>query len=86
MAVCVKSVATRGTQYLAIDPDNTDPMNCPGWVIPTGDEYRSFWIAPPIEITSDQILYVFSWGMGAVLAMFLIGYVVSVAVKTVRKA
>lgn len=86
MAVCVKVVNSLGTEYLALDTANTDPMNCPGWVIPTGDEYRSFWIAQPVEITSEQVLYVFSWGMGAVLTMFFLGYVVSVAVRTVRKA
>lgn len=86
MSVCVKSLNSSGTQYLVIDADNTDSMNCPGWVIPTGDEYRSFWIANPVEITSEQVLYVFSWGMGAVLTMFFLGYVVSVAVKTLRKA
>jgi hypothetical protein len=38
------------------------------------------------ELTPDNVLYVFTWGMGAVLAMWALGYSVGIATGLIRRA
>jgi hypothetical protein len=38
-----------------------------------------------IGIDASTILYVYSWGMGSVLAMWQLGYAVGAAVTAIRK-
>lgn len=38
-----------------------------------------------LGITSDTIVYVYSWGVAAVLGLFCVGYAVGSAVSAVRR-
>ena len=82
MAICTE---LDNAGRIVQDTVNTDPLNCPGYVLPNGQEYLAYWIASPIEITPEQILYVFSWGFGAVLSFWVIGYIVGLAIKLISK-
>ena len=82
MAVCVK---LDGKHFIQ-DDANPDPLNCPGWVIPSGSEYNSFWLAQPIEFTSSEILLTFTFGLGAVLSIWAIGYALGIGLALIRKA
>lgn len=39
-----------------------------------------------LQPTAEQILYVFTWGMGAVVFLFFLGFVIAAAVKVIGKA
>lgn len=39
-----------------------------------------------LQPTADQILFVFTWGMGAVVFLFFLGFVIAAAVKVIGKA
>ncbi|SFV04509.1 hypothetical protein SAMN05216350_1216 [Polaromonas sp. YR568] len=39
-----------------------------------------------LGITPESVLYAFSWGMGAVILFWLIGFVTGVAVDAIKKA
>lgn len=38
-----------------------------------------------LGITPESITYVYSWGVAAVIAMFMVGYAVGVGVTAIRK-
>jgi hypothetical protein len=50
----------------------------------TAEDFAQF--AELIGITPENILYVFTWGMGAVLSVWAIGYAIGVAAQTIRRA
>lgn len=58
-----------------------DPVNCTGenagWI-----DYYSF---DPLQITSGDVLNVYSWGFGVILSMWALGYAVSAAVSLIKK-
>ena len=81
MAICTKLE----NGYLLQDSQNPDPLNCPGWVIPSGDEFKTYFIAPPFEPTPEAIMQVFTWGMSAVLIVWGVGFAISVAKKLISK-
>lgn len=64
---------------------------CSGYVLQTSAEYTavnsglSTAYLTLIGVDSSTILYVYTWGMGAVLSVWAIGYAVSAAIEIVRK-
>ncbi|MEL4178339.1 hypothetical protein [Roseateles sp. PN1] len=40
---------------------------------------------PSLGITAESVLYVWSWGFGAVLTFWFFGYCIGLAVRLVRK-
>ena len=48
--------------------------------------YNNPFNAELLGITPENILYVYTWGMGVILAVAAIGYAVGSAKKTVNKA
>lgn len=83
MSICVTSDSNGNLQA------TTDSIaECLGWVLLEANEYAS--IVQPIDyelmgITPEAILFVYTFGMGAVLAMWGIGYAIGSAVTAIRK-
>ena len=48
--------------------------------------YNNPFNAELLGITPENILYVYTWGMGAILAVAAIGYAVGSAKKTIDKS
>jgi len=65
--------------------------NCTGYLLQTAAELSSQnaiisnLTLDLIGIDPIKIAYVFSWGMGAVLSMWALGYAVGVSVNLIRK-
>lgn len=59
-----------------------DPVNCTG----TNSGWIDYYSFDPLGITAPDVLYVFSWGFGAVLFFWSIGYAAGVAIEAIRKA
>lgn len=62
-------------------PTVVDATSCPFVVSSFGE------IDPAaLGVTAGSIAYVYAWGVGAVLALWVIGYAVGVAVRVIRAA
>lgn len=65
--------------------------NCTAYLLQTATEFRNFNAAFSTDlmaflgIDSATILYVFTWGMGAVLMSWSLGYVVGIAQDLIKK-
>jgi len=65
-------------------------QDCTGYVLFTAQDYNSIEALSSVTLASIgidpiQIAYVFSWGMGAVLSMWALGYATGVAVQLIKK-
>ena len=86
MALCVHAVAGAVVENVA-----ETELTCTGYLLQTADESHAMstiFSSVSLEllgIDPDTILYVFSWGMGAVLSMGALGYAVGSAVTLIKK-
>lgn len=62
-----------------------DAALIPAADVPTINQFLSVLGDSIYNPTPESILYVFTWGMGAVLFSWSIGYAVGVAVKAIRR-
>lgn len=59
-----------------------DPVNCNSAAV----QWIDYYAFDPLGITPADVFYVFTWGMGAILLFWSIGYAAGVAIAAIRKA
>lgn len=78
MANCI-TVNTDGTFSLT----TLSPADCTSYVLLDASDFRT--MVESYDIASADVLYVFSWGFGAVLFFWSMGYAVGVAKSLINK-
>jgi hypothetical protein len=84
MAICVAVVSN------SLMPTADSIASCTGYVLQTAAEYNAFNTGLStayltlIGVDPESILYVFTWGMGAVLSIWSVGYVAGIVVNLIK--
>lgn len=86
MSLCIDFLASG-----RLSENGQTETQCTAYLLQTAAEVRahaetlSSLTLETIGIDPVQILYVFSWGSGAVLSLWALGYAVGTAVQMIRK-
>lgn len=61
--------------------DELDPVNCGTAAV----QWMDYYAFDPLGITPTDVLYVFSWGFGVILAFWALGYGAGCMISAIRK-